>query len=141
MTFDASRSTFKDMRIFVEPVSPEEEKRMDTSDDDTNAFDHYTALGGDQATLYRLSTNSYLNGKKIQGPVAVNSLSDTWDVCYQLEEDVSTTKANIRQAIERIRNTQATIFIPQSDESPPFLLKFKEKREALYERKTMESDK
>ncbi|SAL97925.1 hypothetical protein [Absidia glauca] len=131
MTFDASRATMKDMRIFVEPVSPEEEERMDASyDDDTIDFDHRAALGGDRATLYRLSTNSYLNGKKILGPVAVNSFSDKWDICYQLNEDVSIPKADLRQTIERVRDTQATIFLPQSDESPPFLLKFKEKRGA-----------
>jgi hypothetical protein len=125
------------MRIFVEPVSPEEEERMDASyDDDTIAFDHRAALGGDRATLYRLSTNSYLNGKKIIGPVAVNSFSDKWDICYQLNEDVSISKADLRQTIERVRDIQATIFLPQSDESPPFLLKFKEKREAQKSPKT-----
>ncbi|KAI8344729.1 hypothetical protein BC941DRAFT_342457, partial [Chlamydoabsidia padenii] len=140
LTFDASQPTYEDMRVYVEPVSPEEEKQMDEGLDDDSDFDYYQHLGGDQATMYRLYTNSYLNGKKIDGPVAVNAQSDTWDICYKLEEETELSKDDIATKIRNIRRTQATIFLPQSDKSPSFLLKFKEKRVPFHQKKNSASD-
>lgn len=141
MTFDASREVYDNMRVFIEPISEEQEKRMDDMDDDkNNDTDAATTLANttisdpmfdpmsDQVTMYRLYTTSYLNGKKITGPVSVNKEFDTWDVCYKVQEEKSIPNDNISRSFRRVRFNQATIFLPQSDESPKFLQPFKSKR-------------
>ncbi|ORZ15867.1 mitochondrial protein Pet127-domain-containing protein [Absidia repens] len=122
-----------------QPVSDEQEKRMNDDSDDKDQGDLPTIADikiddpaydplCDQVTMYHLHTTSFLNGKKIEGPVSVNNESDVWDVCYKLEDMKSIPNDTIRNEFRRVRYNQATVFLPQSDESPKFLQRFKLKR-------------
>ncbi|CAO3600896.1 unnamed protein product [Absidia cylindrospora] len=149
MTFDASQSAYNQLRVFIEPVSEEQEKRMDDDYVEKDQDDNLRTVADikmddpefeplcDQVTLYHVHTTSYLNGKKIEGPVSVNKESDVWDVCYQLEDMESIPNDTRRDFFRRVRYNQATVFLPQSDESPKFLQRFKLERN---ERRKMKND-
>ncbi|CAO3638103.1 unnamed protein product [Cunninghamella blakesleeana] len=122
ITFDASNKEMSFMRIYVEPLTEQQEKQLDNND--TNENFHNEPLDEEKITLYELYTQSYLNDKLVEGPVAVNQESIRWDVYYQLEKS-PLPQSHVIGMFKKLREYQSTVFLPQSDESPSFLEQFK----------------
>ncbi|ORX46564.1 Pet127-domain-containing protein [Hesseltinella vesiculosa] len=138
ITFDASAKVCSDIKVYVEAVPAEHEAMLDlppVEDEEqvtkipTSSTQNEKAFQplSDDVALFRIQSKSFLNGQSIVGPVAVNNISDAWDVYYQVKEDPY-PKDDIKKHISRIREQQATVFLPASDSSPPFLEPFKRQR-------------
>ncbi|KAI8096423.1 mitochondrial protein Pet127-domain-containing protein [Halteromyces radiatus] len=134
ITLDCSEPKYEDMRIFVEPVNDDENTTTKTGEQAV-----YDESVSDHLSMYRLYTQSYLNNKLIQGPVSVNKESDVWDIYYKLEEQQNIPKEDLMTKLKKLRRYQATAFLPQSEESPKFLNRFKSPR-VISEKKSLPTD-
>lgn len=112
------------MRIFIEPLTKQQEIQLENNDEEMDEKFNYEPLDEEKLTLYELYTQSYLNDKLVEGPVAVNKESMRWDVFYQLEKS-PLPQDQVIELFKRLRYYQSTVFLPQSDETPSFLERFK----------------
>ncbi|KAI9305336.1 mitochondrial protein Pet127-domain-containing protein [Cunninghamella echinulata] len=125
LSFDASDRGSNFMKIYVEPVTKEQEEKEEQQQgkEKEGVEATYEPLSED-LTLFELSTQSYINDQLVEGPVSVNRESTRWDLFYKLETSALPQKQIINM-YKRLREYQATVFLPTSDESPSFLEKFK----------------
>ncbi|KAI8069944.1 mitochondrial protein Pet127-domain-containing protein [Gongronella butleri] len=143
LTFDASAKQVRSMKVYVEPVpednsnsnsmsmsnaKKEETTTIPSSESDKKDTDAsiYAPLS-DEMIMYDVQTASFLNGQRMEGPVAVNHINDKWDVYYKVEEN-PLPKDVMVERFSNVRKYMATVFLPQSDESPDFLEQYKKKR-------------
>lgn len=126
--------------IFVEAVPSEDsESAASASDIDLDEFfqteDQETKAllePHDKLSMYKLDTQSFVNGQKIEGPLRMkNPAQDVWRVRTSLKEELANNDTLKRNKFRAMRNMQAQVYAPAEKNSNPMLKKFKSMSDAV----------
>lgn len=111
-------------RIFVEPVPENEENSKQDADSLEEFFE--TSEGGEDSSvyepfpelsLYELKTQSFINGKQLEGPLNAKK-TDKWSMNMHLAEVHKENDEKKRMLFRAMRKKQANIRIPRPGNDP-----------------------